>query len=107
MSLLQHFIILHSIIKYAGRFAPVESIQEAIQLVSQHQIKAEIIGNWLYCFTTPLIGFQLEAAGFWHSFKHNAYIYSGCSKENTTLCSYNLDEIKSILGSVEVSEVMP
>ena len=66
MSWLQHFIRIHSVIKYAGMFPTVANKQEALFLVMRYHIKAEIIGQWLYCFTTPLIGFQLETVGFWN-----------------------------------------
>jgi hypothetical protein len=72
MSWLQHFIKIHSIFKYAGMFHPIANMQEATSLVMRYRIKTEIIGQWLYCFTTPLIGFQLETIGFWYSFKHCA-----------------------------------
>jgi hypothetical protein len=98
MSWLQHFIVIHSIYKYAGMFTTVTNIQEAIALVIRYHIKSEIIGKWLYCFTTPLIGFQLESIGFWYSFKHNAFVYTGNPKEGPA--SYeSLNSIRERLGS--------
>ena len=79
--------------------------------VMRFHIKSELIGQWIYCFTTPLIGYQLEAIGFWYSFKHCAYIYSGTPKENIaddeTLAPQPspkgegspLDEIRARLGN--------
>jgi len=98
MSWLQHFINLHSLLKYAGRFVPVESLQEAVSLVMRYHIKSEIIGNWLYCFTSPLIGVQLLFSGFWYSYKHSAYVYSGGPKEGMP-DEETLDEIRFRLGS--------
>ena len=98
MSWLNHFIRLHSTIKYAGMFHLVADMQEAIALVSRYFIKSEIIGQWLYCFTTPLIGFQLELIGFWYSFKHGAYVYSGGPKE-VPADEESPDEIRARLGS--------
>ena len=98
MSFIQHFIIVHSIVKYAGSFPIIGNAQEALNLISRYRIKTEIIGTWLYCFTTPLIGYQLETIGFWFSFKHNAYIYSGFPKEEIA-GDETLDEIRARLGS--------
>jgi hypothetical protein len=105
MSWLQHFIILHSVFKYAGMFTAVANIQEALALVIRYRIKSEIIGSWLYCFTTPLIGFQLESIGFWYSYKHSAYVYTGKPKEGNA-DDESLDEIRARLGSKQVKEAM-
>ena len=104
MSWFQHFISLHSVIKYAGRFVPVENVQEAVSLVMSHHIRSEIIGNWLYCFTTPLIGVQLLLIGFWYSYKHGAYVYSGGPKEGVP-DEETLDEIRFRLGSQRIAGV--
>jgi hypothetical protein len=101
MSWLQHFIKIHSIFKYAGMFQPVADMQEAMSLVMRYRIKAEIIGQWLYCFTTPLIGFQLETIGFWYSFKHCAWVFSGREKDGTA-DDESLDEIRARLGCKRV-----
>ena len=82
-------------------FPTVANKQEALFLVMRYHIKAEIIGQWLYCFTTPLIGFQLETIGFWYSFKHCAYIYSGTPKEGPA-DEETLKEIRARLGSEQV-----
>jgi hypothetical protein len=104
MSFIQHIIRVHSVFRYAGRFEPVESIQEAIKLVMSNHIKSEIIGEWLYCFTNPLIGVQLMAAGFWYSFKHGAYVYTDYPKE-IYADEESLDEIRARLGCQKVGEV--
>ena len=104
MSWFQHFISLHSVIKYAGRFASVESLQEAVSLVMRFHIKSEIIGSWLYCFTTPLVGVQLMLNGFWYSYKHSAYVYSGGPKQGMA-DEESLDEIRGRLGNYKLSEV--
>jgi hypothetical protein len=106
MIFIQHFINVHSIFrpkvcKYAGKFYSISDIQEALSLVINNHIKSEIIGSWLYCFTTPLIGCQLEAIGFWYSFKHNAYVYSGTPKE-LPADDETLDEIRARLGSKKI-----
>ena len=98
MSWSQHFFRLHSILKYAGKFQPVADMQEAVTLVRRYFIKSEIIGTWLYCFTSPLIGYQLELIGFWYSFKHGAYVFSGGPKEGPA-DDESLDEIRTRLGS--------
>jgi hypothetical protein len=103
MSYIEHLIRIHSVIKYVGRFAPVENMQEALKLVISQHINAEIIGNWLYCFTSPLIGVQLQGAGFWYSYKHNAYIYTGHYKDNFAFIQ-TLDEIRARHGSQKVKE---
>ena len=101
MSFIEHIIRIHSVLKYAGRFAPVENIQEAVRLVMQHYIKSEIIGHWLYCYTTPLIGVQLQAIGFWYSKKHNAYVYSGYPKQGIA-DDESLDEIRERHGNYQL-----
>jgi hypothetical protein len=101
MSLVQHFINIHSIYRYAGMFQPVANMQEAMSLVIRYHIKSEKIGQWLYCFTTPLIGFQLERIGFWYSFKHSVWVFSGTEKE-TPAGNENLDEIRWRLGCQQV-----
>jgi hypothetical protein len=77
-------------------------MQEAIKLVMRQHIKSEIIGEWLYCFANQLIGVQLMAAGFWYSFKHGAYVYTGYPKEDYA-DEESLDEIRARLGSQKVT----
>jgi len=101
MNIIQHYIKVHSVYKYAGRFIHVENFEEALNLVTRNRIKAEIIGQWLYCFTTALIGYQLEAIGFWFSFKHLAYVFSGHPKEYIA-DDETLDEIRARLGSCQI-----
>ena len=98
MSFIHHFIMIHSAMKYSGMFPKVQSVQEAITLVSSFRIKSELIGGWLYCFTNPIIGCQLEALGFWYSYKHEAFVYSGYPKE-AFADDETLDEIRKRLGS--------
>jgi hypothetical protein len=101
MSLLQHFIRIHSVIKYAGMFPPVADIQAAIALVTRYRVKSEIIGQCLYCFTNRLIGFQLATTGFWYSFKHCAWVFSGAEKK-APAGSESLGEIRRRLGCQQV-----
>ena len=101
MPIINHYIKIHSIYKYAGRFANVEDFTEAVNLALQNRIKSEIIGHWLYCFTTSLIGVQLQAAGFWFSIKHYAYIFSGKPKDSMAY-DETLDEIRARLGSYQI-----
>ena len=98
MLLPQHILKIHSVLGYAGMFPTVANLQEALALVIRYHLKAEIIGQWLYCFTSPHIGCQLEAAGFWYSFRHKAYVYTGTVKE-TLKSGETLDEIRDRLGS--------
>ena len=102
MSIIQHHIKIHSIFKYKDRFAPVANLNEALSLVTQNRMKSEIIGSWLYCFTTDLIGVQLLALGFWYSYKHSAFVYSGREKDGTA-DDETLDEIRARLGSQHIS----
>jgi len=101
MSILQHYIKIHSVYRYARNFPTVANIQEALSLVMRNNIKSEMIGHWLYCFTNALIGCQLEAAGFWLSYKHRAFIYSGRPKEFPAF-DESLDAIRARLGSEHV-----
>ena len=101
MSWLYHFIQIHSVLKYAGVFHQIASMQEALTLVRRYHIKAEIIGEWLYCFPSLIIGIQLSCIGFWYSFKHCAYVYTGKPKEGPT-DDETLDEIRARLGSQQI-----
>ena len=82
-------------------FPRIANMQEAVALVMRYHIKSEIIGHWLYCFTTPLIGCQLESIGFWFSYKHRAYVYTGFPKKYPA-DEETLDEIRERLGSEPV-----
>jgi len=101
MNIIEHHIKIHSVYKYAERFYPVSDFKEAQTLILQNRIKAEIIGQWLYCFTTALIGVQLKALGFWYSYKHEAYVYTGRHKDGIA-DDESLDEIRARLGSRQV-----
>jgi len=98
MSIIQHHIKVHSVYKYKNRFAHVENLQEAVSLVTLNRMKAELIGTWLYCFTTDLLGVQLLTLGFWYSFKHNVFVYSGRPKDGLA-DDETLDEIRARLGN--------
>jgi hypothetical protein len=76
-------------------------MQEAIQFVKRYKIKAEIIGEWLYCFTMPFLNCPIDELGFWASFKHGVFIYSGGEKEGEP-DSESLDEIRYRLGSLKI-----
>jgi hypothetical protein len=102
MTFINHFIRVHSVYKYPVRFTFVDGFNGAVNLVVKNLIKSEIIGSWIYCFTSPLIGCQLEAIGFWFSFKHCAYVYSGCPKDHTA-CDETLNEIRARLGSCKIN----
>lgn len=104
MTIIQHYILIHSVYKYAGRFTHVSNFDEAFELAHQNRIKTELIGKWLFCFTTPLIGAQLEASGFWYSHKHDVYVYSGNPKEGIA-DDETLDEIRARLGSSQIKTV--
>jgi len=97
MEIINHYISIHSAMKYAGRIAPMKDKQDILNLVSNWRIKSEIIGQWLYCFTTDLIGIQLLLIGFWFSKKHQAYVYSGADKKGLA-DNESLDEIRVRLG---------
>jgi len=101
MSILHHIIGIHSVFRYAGMFPTVANMQEALSLAIRYHLKAEVIGHWLYCYTSPLIGIQLEAAGFWHSVKHCAYVFSGTEKEGPA-DTETLDEIRARLGCLRL-----
>jgi hypothetical protein len=101
MSIFQHNVFLHSFFKYAGRFTTICSIEEAINLILKYRIKSEMIGQWLYCYPSALLGAQLHSIGFWYSFKHQAWVYSGRPKDGMA-DDENLDEIKARLGSSQI-----
>jgi hypothetical protein len=91
-------LMLHSEIRYGGMFHPVASIQEAASLVTRNHIRSEIIGDWLYCFTNQLVGFQLECIGFWYSITHGAWVYNGREKDGVSACGENLNQIRMVYG---------
>ena len=97
MGVFEHFILLHIFYRNKGYFASAKNFDEALNFVVKKGIKAEVIGHWLYCFTTPFIGAQLLTIGFWYSFKHEAYVYSGNPKDGLA-DDETLDEIKARLG---------
>ncbi|MDR1838259.1 MAG: hypothetical protein LBQ93_01545 [Treponema sp.] len=97
MRIFRHFLLRHIIYLKAGDFGTVENFDEALNFVVKSKIKAEVIGQWIYCFTTPLIGALLETIGFWYSFKHEAYIFTGNPKDGFA-DDETLDEIKARLG---------
>ena len=99
MSVMDHYIALHSFYRYEGRFVNVKDIEEAAILVTANNIKSEIIGNWLYCYCNVLIGYQLLSIGFRYSEKHGAYIFSGDEKQPIAPDEETLDEIRTRLGS--------
>jgi hypothetical protein len=101
MSIIQHYIKLHSILKYPNRFTSFSDFQGVVNLIQKNHIKSEIIGQWIYSFTTDLIGVQLLALGFWYSFKHYAYVYSGNPKDGIP-DDETLDEIRARLGSKQI-----
>jgi len=102
MKIIQHYALLHNILKYAGMFPMVEDIQGAMKLVTHYRIKSEVIESCLYCFTSTMIGCQLEAIGFWYSFKHDAYVFSGNPKEGFA-DDESLDEIRARLGNYQIN----
>jgi hypothetical protein len=98
MDIINHYIKLHSTIKYAERFTAVSNFGEAVNLAIKNYLKSEIIGQWLFSFTSDLIGVQLQALGFWYSFKHDAWVFSGSPKQGMA-DDETLDEIRTRLGS--------
>ena len=82
MSIIEHYIKLHSVYKYAGSFIYANDTKEIINLLFRYHIKTDIIGQYFYCFTTALIGVQLQAIGFRYSAKHRAYIFLAYPKES-------------------------
>jgi len=101
MSIIQHYIYIHSVYKYKNRFKSVDGINGAINITRQNKIKSEIIGQWLYCFSTDLIGVQLISIGFWYSKKHCAFVYTGNPKEGLA-DGESLNEIRARLGCQKV-----
>ncbi|MCL2252574.1 MAG: hypothetical protein FWC12_11775 [Treponema sp.] len=101
MKIINHYISIHSAMKYAEQFKPTNDKQEIINLITNWRIKSEVIGQWLYCFTTDLIGVQLLSIGFWFSKKHQAFIYSGTDKEGLS-DNESLDEIRVRFGSRKI-----
>jgi hypothetical protein len=101
MTIIDHFIKMHSLFRYAHFCQPVENLKQAVNLVTRYSIKSEIIGEWLYCYTTALIGCQLECIGFWYSYKHHAYVFTGGQRFGFADFE-SLDEIRYRLGSYTV-----
>ena len=96
MSLFHHYIALHSSARFSD-FEPVANMEQAIELVESRHIRSEIIGDWLWCFTNYLVGFQLIRAGFWRSAKHNAYIFTENRPDKDTTVA-TLRQIREIYG---------
>jgi hypothetical protein len=105
MSIFRHYITIHSAFKFSYRFGSVRNFEEAKNLVVANHVKAEIIGNWIYCHTNVLIGVQLVALGVWYSYKHDAFVYSGREKDGTA-DDETLDEIRARLGSRQLQGVI-
>ncbi|MDR2783191.1 MAG: hypothetical protein LBB48_05035 [Treponema sp.] len=94
---IEHFILLHSIYRNSGQPLPPLEKEDIQKVVTRLKCRAEIIGTWVYCFVSPEIGLQLLAVGFWFSFKHNTYVYSGYPKGGPAN-DETLDEIRGRLG---------
>lgn len=99
--IIDHYVALHSFYRYGGQFPPVGNMKAAVGLVTAHRLKAELIGQWLYCYADDLVGVQLVSAGFWYSKKHSAYVYSGDHKQPKA-DDETLDEIRARLGHTEL-----
>jgi hypothetical protein len=103
MKIIEHFILVHSIYRNSGQpFPPLER-EDIQQVLTRLKCRAEIIGTWVYCFVSPGIGLQLLSAGFWFSFKHNAYVYSGYPKGGPA-DDESLDDIRKRLGSKALND---
>lgn len=98
MIIMEHFITLHSLYRSADHALPPQGKADIQKLVAGLKCEIEIIGTWVYCFATAETGIRLLSIGFWFSFKHNAYIYSGYPKSGPA-DDETLDEIRVRLGS--------
>ena len=101
MSVVDHYVKMHSFLQYPGRFPSAQTMREAVNLATVHRMKAEIVGKWRYCYVDDLVGVQLLSLGFWYSKKHGAYVFSGDSKQPVA-DDETLDEIKARLGCVSL-----
>jgi hypothetical protein len=97
MTIMKHFITLHSFYRQPRQQLPKQNIQDIYKEVSRLKCESEIIGYWVYCFVSPEIGAQLLAVGFWYSYKHDAFVYSGFPKSGPA-DDEGLDEIRARLG---------
>jgi hypothetical protein len=98
MKIMEHFMALHSIYGKSGHPLPPLEKEDIQKIITRLKCRAEIIGTWVYCFVSPEIGTKLQAVGFWFSFKHHAYVYSGFPKGGPA-DDESLDEIRERLGS--------
>jgi hypothetical protein len=102
MTIMEHFITLHGLYRNAGRPLPPQDLGEIQKMVTALKCKAEIIGTWVYCFAAEETGSRLLALGFWFSYKHNAWVYSGCPKCGPA-DDESLAEIRVRLGSRRIT----
>jgi hypothetical protein len=102
MTIMEHFITLHSLYRQSDRQLPPKDIQDVYKIVSRLKCKSEIIGHWVYCFVSAETGAQLLAVGFWYSYKHEAFVYSGFPKSGPAN-DESLEEIRARLGSRRVT----
>jgi hypothetical protein len=102
MTIINHYIKMHRIFRNASSYLTINNMQEALQFVKRYRIKSEIIGEWLYCFTMPYIGLAIDELGFWFSYTHGAFIYSGGEREGEPDLE-SLDEIRQRLGHRKIS----
>jgi hypothetical protein len=98
MTIMEHFIMLHNLYRQSGRQLPPQDIRDIYKIVFRLKCKSEIIGSWVYCFVSPEIGAQLLIVGFWYSYKHEAFVYSGFPKSGPA-DDEGLDEIRARLES--------
>jgi hypothetical protein len=103
MTIIKYFITLHSLYRNANHTLPPQDKADIQKLVASLKCETEIIGTWVYCFAAAETGIRLLAFGFWFSFKHNAYIYSGCPKGGPA-GDESLDEIRVRLGSRRITK---
>jgi hypothetical protein len=103
MTIMEHFIMLHSLYRQSNQPLPPQDIEDIYKMVSRLKCKSEIIGYWVYCFVSLEIGAQLLAVGFWYSYKHEAFVYSGFPKSGPA-DDEGLDEIRERLGSHRIEK---
>jgi hypothetical protein len=98
---MEHFTALHGMYRNSNKpFIPY-AIKDILRLAADLKYRAEIIGAWIYCFASPEHGLRLQAVGFWFSYKHNTYVYSGSPKSGPA-GDETLAEIRARLGSQRI-----
>ena len=83
-----------------------DAFAEILRTVSRMNVRAEIIGFWIYAFQSYEYREQLKELGFWFSAKHRAWIYSG-GRKRPIRGRYTTDENRARWGVTVIQHVEP